>query len=106
MPNQTLIYLDQIKDNLESVDYEMIYKSIADLKDKAIPTAILRKGWYIDRVRINKPNEVFTNHMQVSYIHDKTIIDNYVDFGRANEPKQTVFYGAVESPNPIAKFNT
>jgi hypothetical protein len=98
MSNQTLTFLEQVKDNLDSIDYDMIYKSIVDLKDKAVPTAILKKGWYIDRVRINKPDEIFTSHEQVSYIHNQDIIDKDVDFGRANETKQTVFYGAVESP--------
>ena len=60
MTNPTLTYLDQIKHNLEFVDYELIYQSIADLRDKFAPTALLKKDWFIDRVRINKPDEIFT----------------------------------------------
>ena len=98
MTNPSLAYLEQIRDNLEFVDYGMIYQSIAELKDKFVPTALLNKGWYVDRVRVNKPGEIFTNYQQISYIHDKNVLANYVDFGRANEPKQAVFYGSIYSP--------
>lgn len=98
MENPTLTYLEQVRHNLEYADYNMICKSIADLRDKFVPTALLKKGWYIDRVRVNKNGEIFSNIEQVSYIHDKNTLDNYVAFGRANQPKQAVFYGAIESP--------
>jgi hypothetical protein len=111
MENPTLTFLEQIRHNLEYVDYEMICKSIADLKHKFVPTALLKKGCYIDRVRINTNSEVFSNIEQVSYIHDKDVLENYVNFGRANEPKQAVFYGAivspkVEHPRVVAYFET
>jgi hypothetical protein len=95
--NPTLTFLNQIKDNLEYADYNLIYQSIADLRDKFVPTAILNKGWFIDRVRPNKTGEVFTNVNEISYIHDKAILDSHVTFGRANEPKQAVFYGSIVS---------
>ena len=109
--NPTLLYLNQVRDNLEYADYNMIYSSIADLRDKAVPTAILRKGWYIDRVRVNKPGEVFTRYDQVSYIHDNEVLDKFVGFGRANEPRQAVFYGSIispqiELPRSVAYFET
>ncbi len=66
MESPTLIFLEQVKDNLNYVDYDLIYQSISDMKYKFIPTAILNKGWYIDRVRINEPNEIFTSIDQVS----------------------------------------
>lgn len=111
MTNQTLTYLEQIRDNLEFVSYGTIYQKIAELRNKFIPTALLNKGWYIDRVRINKPGEIFTNSQQLSYVHDKDILDKYVDFGRANEPKQAVFYGSIYShqidqPLIVAYFET
>lgn len=92
-------------------DYNIICQSIADLRDKFVPIALLKKGWYIDRVRVNKNQEIFTNIEQVSYIHDKDVLENYVSFGRANEPKQAVFYGAIESsairqPRVVAYFET
>lgn len=96
--NDTIRYLEDVKDRLEFVPYETIYNSIANMRDKFIPTAILHKGWYIDRVRVHKnQDELFTNELQVSYIHDKEVIDKYVKFGRANNEKQSVFYGAVET---------
>ena len=111
MENLTLTYLDQIRHNLDYADYDIICKSIADLKDKFVPTALLKKGWYIDRVRINRENEIFSNIEQVSYIHDKDVLEKFVTFGRANEPKQAVFYGAVVSqeiqqPRVVAYFET
>jgi hypothetical protein len=98
MDNQTLSYLEQVRHNLEYVDYDIICQSVAALRDKFVPTALIKKGWSIDRVRVNRNGEVFTNIKQVSYIHDKNILDNREAFGRANEPKQAVFYGAIESP--------
>ena len=111
MTNPTLTYLEQVRYNLEFVDYNIICQSIADLRDKFVPTALLKKGRVIDRVRINKPDEVFTNIKQVSYIHDKDVLDKYVTFGRANEPKQSVFYGSIissqiEQPRVVAYFET
>lgn len=111
MENQTLTYLEKIRHNLDSVDYTIICKNIADLKDKFVPTALLKKGGYIDRVRINSDNEIFSNIQQVSYIHDQSVLENHVTFGRANEPKQAIFYGAVPSqeiqmPRAVAYFET
>jgi hypothetical protein len=98
MKNPSMTFLEQIKDNLEYVDYELIYQSIADLKDKSVPTALIKKDWFIDRVRINKPCEIFSNIEQVCYIHDQDVLEKHVGFGRANEPKQAVFYGSIISP--------
>ncbi len=98
MKNPTFTFLEQIKDNLEYVDYKMIYQSIADLKDKFVPTALIKKGFFIDRVRVNKTGEIFSNIEQVSYIHDKNKLEKLVNFGRANEPKQSIFYGSIISP--------
>ncbi len=94
----TLTFLDRVRDSLEHVDYKLIQHSIADLRDKFVPTALLKKGWFIDRVRINKQGEVFKSFDQVSYIHDENTLNKYVGFGRANEPKQAIFYGAIISP--------
>lgn len=98
MENPTLLYLEQIRQDLEFVDYDILCKSIADLKDKFVPTAILKNGYYIDRVRINRENEIFSNIEQISYIHDKNVLEKSVPFGRANKPKQAVIYGSVVSP--------
>jgi hypothetical protein len=97
--NNTLAFLSDVKDRLEYVPYEQIYQAIADMKDKFIPTAVIHKGAYIDRVRVHKKlTDIFYKEEDVSYIHDKDIIEKYVGFGRANKEKQAIFYGAVESP--------
>ena len=111
MTNPTLIFLNQVRDNLDHVDYSLIYQSIKDLRDKMVPTAILRKGWFIDRVRPNEKGEIFSNKEQVSYIHDKQILESRVVYGRANESKQAVFYGSIISPKikmprAVAYFET
>jgi hypothetical protein len=109
--NPTITYLSQVRNNLEYVDYDIIYRSISDIQSHFIPTAILPKGAFIDRVRINKPGEIYTSFDQVSYIHDKKALQEYVGFGRANEPKQAVFYGVmpsaqIESPRIVGYFET
>lgn len=97
--NNTLAFLTEVRDRLDYVCYDQIYQAIADMQDKFIPTAIIKKGAYIDRVRVHKRlTDVFFKEEEVSYIHNQEIIDNYVGFGRANKEKQAVFYGAVESP--------
>jgi hypothetical protein len=97
--NNTLKFLTDVRDRLEYVPYEQIFQAIAEMRDKFIPTAIIKKGAYIDRVRVHKKiTDVFYKEEDVSYIHDKEIIENYVGFGRANKEKQAIFYGAVESP--------
>lgn len=97
--NQTISFLREIRDRQEYIPYSTIYHSIADMRDKFVPSAKLNKGHYIDRVRINaSETDLFTKEEQISYIHDPEIIEKYVGFGRANAEKQAVFYGAVESP--------
>lgn len=97
--NSTLTFLNDVRDRLEYVPYEHIYQAIADMRDKFVPTAIIKKGAYIDRVRIHKNmNDFYHKEEEISYIHDKDIIEKYVGFGRANMEKQAVFYGAVVSP--------
>lgn len=97
--NNTLAFLTEVRDRLEHVPYDHIFQAIADMRDKFIPTAIIKKGAYIDRVRVhNNLTDFFIKEEDVSYIHDKEIIEKYVRFGRANKEKQAIFYGAVESP--------
>lgn len=98
MDNPSLNYLSQIRDNLEHVDFDLLKKSISDLRDKFVPVARLRKGYYIDRVRINKNGETFTRKDQINYITDPDTLEKYVGFGRANFPKQGIFYGAIPTP--------
>ncbi len=109
--NPTLQFLEDVRDRLEHVDYDLIYQSIADLKDKFVPTALLKKDTTIDRVRINKTDDPFKKIEDVSYIHDEDILKKYVGFGRANLPGQAIFYGSIitqqiEQPRVAAYFET
>lgn len=92
----TILYLNQIKYNLKYVDYDIIYQSIKEMQDKFVPTALIKAGHYIDRVRINKSGEVFTKQSEASYISDEDTIEK-LDFGRANNKNQAIFYGALVS---------
>lgn len=94
----SLSYLKSIHAELEKVPYEEIYEHVVAVRNKMLPSALLKKGHFIDRVRINQPGDVYKNIEQVSYIHDRAVIENHIRFGRANIPKQPVFYGAIMSP--------
>ena len=94
--DKSLLFLEQIKYNLGYVDFDIIYKSICDLPDKAVPIAKIKKGTAIDRVRINKKGEVFNSITEINYITDNGVLDK-LKFGRANKSKQAIFYGAIES---------
>jgi hypothetical protein len=41
--NDTLKFLDSVKDRLEEVSYEEIYQSVATMRDKFVPTALIKK---------------------------------------------------------------
>jgi hypothetical protein len=100
--NNTLKFLDSVKDRLEEVSYEEIYRSVAAMRDKFVPTALIKKGAFIDRVRVHKKlDDLFLREEDISYIHDQEVIDKYVGYGRANKEKQAVFYGAILSPKII-----
>lgn len=105
--------LVEFSKDLENVDYEEIKNIISkSIRQVPIATAFLRKGCFVDRVRVNKGNQLFTNENEISYIKDQYVIDNYLtQFGRANKPHQVMFYGAVESseiwqPRATAIFET
>lgn len=109
--NPTLQFLSDVRDGLEHEDYNLIYQGIADMRDKFIPTALIKKGTMIERVRINRNGEQFSRKGQLSYISDKDILENHVGFGRANIPKQAVFYGSIitqhiPQPRVAAYFET
>jgi hypothetical protein len=91
--------LKECSKNLTSVSYE----EIIDLLKNGIgfiplPIAKLWKNAFIDRVRPNKGTTLFTHIDQLGYIKDKFVIDNILtSFGRANNPHQVMFYGALET---------
>jgi hypothetical protein len=86
------------KTNLEdSKSYEQLHTIFSNM---IIPfcTLTLKKGMYLYRARRNKENETFRAKDQISYIKDTSLI---TDFGRANEPGQSIFYGSHKSETAI-----
>lgn len=97
---EALDLLKQLSTQLDKVDYtEIVHVLKNSIKRIPVPIARIPPNTAIDRVRNNIGEDYFTDvHNQLSYIKDQKIIDNYlIEFGRANEPHQPMFYGAVES---------
>ena len=57
-------------------------------------TTLLKKGTPIERGRINKDCGFFNSEFEISY---RTDTGNLKEFGRANKPFQSIFYGAIPS---------
>jgi|GEM_PF-1196039 len=95
--------LDKLKElscQLDKVDYSDIVNILKEsIRKIPVPIARMPPNTPIDRVRKNVGENPFTDvHNQLSYIKDQNVIDNYLtEFGRANEPHQSMFYGAIES---------
>ncbi|TXD45755.1 hypothetical protein [Polaribacter sp. IC073] len=87
------------RDKLEKIEYEDIKTLIREsIKFIPVTTAKLKKGEFIDRVRLNKKTDFFKSQSEISYVKDQFVIDNYLtEFGRANRPKEPLFYGALRS---------
>lgn len=85
--------------DLKNVDYTEIKRLITDsIKELPIATAVLKKGRYVSRARVNKGMNLYTEEEKISYVKDKKVIAEYMKkFGRANRPHQVMFYGAVQS---------
>jgi hypothetical protein len=83
------------KANLSKVSYNKI---VSDIKFESIQlpytTTIIRKGQYIERGRINEKEDKFYSEFDISY---RTDTGNITDFGRANKPFQSRFYGAMKT---------
>ena len=85
--------------NLEDVSYEEIYDLIKNgIGFLPLPLAKVRKNVFIDRVRANNGATLFKHIDELGYIKDKYVIDNFLtSFGRANNPHQVLFYGALKT---------
>lgn len=97
---EALIKLKELSSQLDKVDYADIVRILKEsIRKIPVPIARMPPNTPIDRVRKNIGDNPFTDvHNQLSYIKDKNVIDNYLtEFGRANEPHQPMFYGAIES---------
>lgn len=105
--------LVRLSNSLKRVNYEDIKLIIRESIQK-IPLCIgnIRKGYYIDRARINEGDKLYYCEKQVSYISDPEVINNYLtEFGRANKPHEPIFYGSiistlVEQPRMTALWET
>ncbi|SFZ94417.1 hypothetical protein SAMN05428642_104169 [Flaviramulus basaltis] len=91
--------LKEYSKNLTLVTYDEIYDLLKNgIKFIPLPIAKLSKNAYIDRVRQNKGKTLFKHINELGYIKDKNVIDNVLSsFGRANNPHQVMFYGALET---------
>lgn len=101
-PELNLNNLKKRLDQLRKLGLSIIsYPEIIDIINKEIGLPILvtevRAGNYIERIRINKGDEIFTTKQELSY---RTDLENIKSFGRANLPGSSIFYGAVIS-SPI-----
>lgn len=82
--------------DLSKTSEEKLIKKIREINFIPFPTAILKKGFYVDRIRINNGDELFYSEKEISYREDTYNIKSY---GRANITGQSLFYGAFESEN-------
>lgn len=95
---EALTKLKELSNQLEHVEYCDIVDIIkTSIRFIPIPNTILRQHSRIDRVRKNINENLFTKVDELSYIKNPEIIKNMKEFGRANMPFQSMFYGAIES---------
>jgi hypothetical protein len=96
--HEILAELKHLSNDLENVPYEKIYDLIRAIPDKCVPTAVIHKGWYIDRVRINDPAEFYFNKYDDVSHHRNPDLFHLIGRGRCNDIGQSIFYGSVVSP--------
>ncbi len=101
--DSNLQYLSQIRNTLEHQNYDSIYQSIMNMESLSNTDVTLVKNANIFRVRINNDGEVFTRENQISYISDRNVLNKLTEFGRANKPNQSVFYGTIDIKHPTIK---
>lgn len=91
--------LKEYSKKLTEVSYNEIYDLLKNgIRSIPLPVAKLRKSAYIDRVRPNNGTALFKHIDDLGYIKDINVIDNLLNsFGRANNPHQVMFYGALET---------
>lgn len=91
--------LKEYSENLDSISYEEVYDLLKNgIKFIPLPIAKVWINSNIDRVRQNKEKTLFKHIDELGYIKDKYVIDNVLtSFGRANNPHQVMFYGALKT---------
>lgn len=81
--------------NLSKIPYEGIIKTIStDIRFLPRTISRLKKDDFIERARINEPDQIFKNKSEISYRND---IENIKTYGRANNLGQSMFYGAIST---------
>lgn len=89
------IIISEIQNSdFSKLSFNKLFRKIQALKFIAFPTTLLKKGYHIERGRINKPDEIFYSETDLSY---RTDFNNITKYGRANVPGNPLFYGAIES---------
>jgi len=98
--------LQKFSKMLNDIKYEKIVSTLNDINRIPIPLAKVHQNIEIDRARYhNGKVELFKSIDDLGYIKDKNIISNLYKFGRANQPHQVLFYGAIRTsqiPKPRA----
>jgi len=88
--------------DLNAVSYDEVMKIINSELVLPVLVTEIHKGHYIERIRINKPDQIFTSKNELSY---RTDLENIKTFGRANSPGKSMFYGSViSSPIPLPRI--
>lgn len=102
MENPQLDFLESVKENLSKINPLLIESAIKDLRNKPIPIAIVHKDIAtIDRVAIHDKDFRALNIQRLSYNNNKVILESQKErniYGRANLPGQSIFYGALSTP--------
>lgn len=101
--------LKEINDaDFSVLSYKRLLNALQSLQIIPFVTANLKKGFHIERARINNPNQIFYSEHEISY---RTDYQNIKKYGRANEPYFPLFYGAfqsdiIEHPRLVSLFET
>lgn len=96
---QSLINLETlIKINLDESNSYTILQTLLEKTIVPFNILTLKKGMYIYRARRNNKKEEFKEKEQISYRKDTCKIK---EFGRANRPGQSIFYGSHKTETAI-----
>jgi len=97
--SEALAQLKDISTNLEEIEYGQVVDLMRNsVKRIPIPVAKLVNNAAIDRARKNNGEILFSDISDITYISDQKVIQQLLtEFGRANCPHQSMFYGAIET---------
>jgi hypothetical protein len=102
MINLQLDFLEGSTNYLDGIDSSLIQFAIIDIRNKPITIALVHKNRaYIDRVTIHDKDFRAQNTQRLSYNNNLEILRKQKEnniYGRANLPGQSIFYGALKTP--------